>query len=68
MLPDVLMAPLLRLWLHGKALRDDRGDVPGWVLITVMSALLMVALLAVARTRLVDILEEAFKSVEQQQG
>lgn len=64
MLPDALMQPVLHTWLRAKALRSDRGDVPGWVLITVMSALLMIAILGVAEDRLKDLLEKAFTDVE----
>jgi len=41
----------------------ERGDVPGWVLITVMTAALVTALLAVARPQLTSILRTALKSV-----
>jgi hypothetical protein len=40
---------------------DDRGDVPGWVLVTVMTAGLVAALWAVAG----DMLTEAFSSAIQ---
>ena len=43
--------------------RRDRGDVPGWVLVTLMSALLVVALLAVAQDRLVSLFEQAMDSI-----
>ncbi len=43
--------------------RDERGDVPGWVLITLMTAGLVTVLWAVARTELVDILHRALSSV-----
>ncbi len=33
----------LTAWLA--AARDDRGDVPGWVMVTVMTAILVVAIL-----------------------
>lgn len=42
---------------------EDRGDVPGWVLITVMSAGLVVALWAAAGTKLGDMLDTALSSV-----
>ncbi len=44
-------------------LRDERGDVPGWVLITVMTAGLVGALWAVAGDRLQSLLEQALSSV-----
>lgn len=42
---------------------DERGDVPGWVMITVMSAALVAALTAVALPELRSMLEEALASV-----
>lgn len=42
---------------------DDRGDVPGWVLITVMTAGLVGALWAVAGDRLEALLQQALSSV-----
>ncbi|WP_188113423.1 hypothetical protein [Nocardioides humilatus] len=44
--------------------RDDRGDVPGWVLITVMSVGLVTAVMAAARPMLVDMLQSALGSVQ----
>jgi len=43
--------------------RDERGDVPGWVLITVMTAGLVVALTAVAKPQLMEMLRQALDSV-----
>ncbi|MEZ0578442.1 hypothetical protein [Nocardioides sp. MH1] len=64
------MDPLLHLFCWCTALprrrddRDDRGDVPGWVLITVMSVGLVTALLAAARPALVGMLRSALGSVQ----
>lgn len=44
-------------------LREDRGDVPGWVMITLMSALLVAALLAVAGPRLQELFNQAIDRV-----
>ena len=44
-------------------LREDRGDVPGWVLVTVMTAGLVMAIWLVADTQLKDILGKAITSV-----
>ena len=57
------METLLRLWLGRSRLRDDRGDVPGWVLVTVMSVGLVTALLAFAQPALVGMLRDALNSV-----
>jgi hypothetical protein len=43
--------------------RDERGDVPGWVLITVMTAGLVAGLWAVAGSQLGSMLREALASV-----
>lgn len=40
-------------------LADDRGDVPGWVLITLMTAGIVVALWAVASEALVGLFQQA---------
>ena len=44
---------------HGR----DRGDVPGWVLITVMTAGLVAALWAVAGPQLNQMVRDALQSV-----
>jgi hypothetical protein len=49
--------------VRGPARRDERGDVPGWVLITVMTAGLVAALWAVAGPQLNGMLSEALSSV-----
>jgi len=43
--------------------RDERGDVPGWVLITVMTAGLVTVLWAVAGDVLSQMLTDALRSV-----
>lgn len=45
------------------ARRSDRGDVPGWVLITLMTAGLVVALWAVARDGLESVFRDAIDRV-----
>lgn len=44
--------------------RDERGDVPGWVMITVMTAGLVVAITAVASSQLQEMLTSALNSVK----
>jgi hypothetical protein len=46
-----------------RAGRDERGDVPGWVLITVMTAGLVAGLWAIAGSQLGAMLREALSSV-----
>jgi len=41
----------------------ERGDVPGWVMITVMSAALVLAILIPFREAIVDAVNEALDSV-----
>jgi hypothetical protein len=45
--------------------RDERGDVPGWVLVTVMTAGLVVAVWSVADGQLKVVLTSALRSVSQ---
>jgi hypothetical protein len=55
---------LFGVWLSIKArLRDERGDVPGWVMVTLMSAGLVAAIWALARGELQSMLSNAFDSV-----
>jgi hypothetical protein len=56
------MTKLLNRWYLG-ARRDESGDVPGWVLITVMTAGLVGALWAIAGNQLGSMLREALRSV-----
>ena len=51
---------LAHLW---RGRRDDRGDVPGWVLITVMTAGLVAVIWGVAEDQLRDMLRSALGSV-----
>jgi len=54
---------LLGLLMQLRDRRSERGDVPGWVLITVMSAGLVAALWAVAGPQLAGMLRDALASV-----
>jgi len=44
--------------------RSERGDVPGWVLITLMTAGLVTALWVVAKGQLVSMFQNALSSVK----
>lgn len=61
------MRPILylttRLQTRAQALRGDRGDVPGWVLVAVMTAGLVTAIWLVADGQLKAILSRALSSV-----
>jgi len=66
----VVYAYLLALRDRSLALRDrllragaDRGDVPGWVLVTVMSAGIVAALVAVAGDKLRQVFLTAINRV-----
>jgi hypothetical protein len=43
--------------------RDERGDVPGWVLVTVMTAGLVAVIWGVADDQLTQLLRSALNSV-----
>jgi hypothetical protein len=43
---------------------DDRGDVPGWVLVTIMTAGLVVALWAIAGPKLGQLFSDAMDGVK----
>ncbi|MFV0634283.1 hypothetical protein [Demequina sp.] len=57
------MKVLLRAWNEATGPQSDRGDVPGWVLITLMSAGLVALLWAIAGPALGGMLDDALKSV-----
>ena len=56
------------LWWRGGAAsrdgRDDRGDVPGWVLITLMTAGIVAVLWGVAQNDLQSLFHDAVNSVK----
>ncbi|MDJ1113542.1 hypothetical protein [Microbacterium dauci] len=47
----------------GRPLREERGDVPGWVLITLMTAGLVVVIWALAGPALAQLFEQAIDQV-----
>ncbi|HQF03559.1 MAG TPA: hypothetical protein PK868_06115 [Phycicoccus sp.] len=49
---------LSRLWVRLRT-AGERGDVPGWVLITLMTAMIVTVLITVARDRLIALFEQA---------
>ncbi len=61
------MSHLIRLHAgiiaRGKALSGDRGDVPGWVLVAVMTAGLVTAIWLIADDQLTSVLDRAISSV-----
>ncbi|HEY3714754.1 MAG TPA: hypothetical protein VE074_01850 [Jatrophihabitantaceae bacterium] len=64
------MVPLdmLAVWLVGAYARvrgrdPERGDVPGWVMVTVMTAGLVVVIFAVFKNKITDAISNAIDSV-----
>jgi hypothetical protein len=55
-------AAITRL-LRWAARRGDGGDVPGWVLVTLMTAGLVLVLWGIARDRLTEVFNNAIDSV-----
>ena len=52
-------------WTEGihRLIDDDRGDVPGWVLITLMTAGLVIVIWALAGPALSGVFEQAIERV-----
>ena len=59
-----MMEPYLLLLVRPLARRDERGDVPGWVLVTVMTAGLVMAIWGLADDQLQQMLKDALNSVK----
>jgi len=55
---------LLLLLVRPLGRRDERGDVPGWVLVTVMTAGLVMAIWGLADDQLRQMLKDALDSVK----
>lgn len=53
----------MKKWLDRSCDLGERGDVPGWVLITLMTAALVVLIWGVASERLVEIFNRAMDSI-----
>jgi len=60
---SLLLTRLFLLVMKPQPAEKERGDVPGWVLITVMTAGLVVAIWLVAEEQLKTMLEDALDSV-----
>ncbi|HLS33523.1 MAG TPA: hypothetical protein VK039_08030 [Brevibacterium sp.] len=60
------MRPFLSTYLAAlrrRILSDERGDVPGWVLVTLMTAGLVIAIWLIAGPALVTVFETAIQRV-----
>ena len=48
-----------RLAVLAERLRDERGDVPGWVLVTAMTVALVLGVWAIANDQITQIIQDA---------
>jgi hypothetical protein len=60
---ELLAAFVSRTWVRARGDDPERGDVPGWVMVTVMSAILVVAILGVFEPQLKSAIGNALDSV-----
>ena len=60
---DFLTAFVARAWARARGRDPERGDVPGWVMVTVMSAILVVAILGVFEPQIKTAIGNALDSV-----
>ncbi|KAA9111586.1 hypothetical protein [Microbacterium rhizomatis] len=61
MTEDGVLSRIRSVW--GETVRDEQGDVPGWVLITLMTAGLVVVIWALAGPALGDLFQQAISRV-----
>ena len=47
---------LLRSWYAVERRRDERGDIPGWVMITVMTVIIASAIMVILQDRVTSFL------------
>lgn len=59
MINEAILKVVLAVFAGPQADDKERGDVPGWVMITMMSALLVAAILVVAQEALVNMFNNA---------
>lgn len=59
-----MVAVVVARWDTSEDPDRDRGDVPGWVMITVMSAILVVAILAVFQDQVKTALTGIFDRIK----
>lgn len=73
-MPSLPLTTRLAAWLTsglallGTRVRDERGDVPGWVMITVMTAAVAMILWGLARDTFTDLFHNAFDTVGPSDG
>lgn len=62
---DMWTALTARLWVAlTVSRRDEKGDIPGWVLVTIMTAGLVMAIWQVAEPELKSMLTNALNKVQ----
>jgi len=67
----IMLLTSMLMWGTASAMRlrgpdRERGDVPGWVMITVMTAALVLAILIPFRTAIIAAIQNALNSVTSQ--
>jgi len=60
---DLVAAWVSRVYARVRGRDAELGDVPGWVMVTVMSAILVVAILGVFEPQIKDAIGNALDSV-----
>jgi hypothetical protein len=53
-----------RLAVLAERLRDERGDVPGWVLVTAMTVALVLGVWAIANDQITQIIQDALDKAQ----
>jgi hypothetical protein len=53
-----------RLTVLAERLRDERGDVPGWVLVTAMTVALVLGVWAIANDQITQIIQDALDKAQ----
>ena len=53
-----------RLAVFAERLRDERGDVPGWVLVTAMTVALVLGVWAIANDQITQIIQDALDKTQ----
>jgi hypothetical protein len=54
---------IVTAWIRARGDDSERGDVPGWVMVTVMTAILVVAILGVFEPQIKSAIGSALDSV-----
>lgn len=60
---DMLAVWLVSAYARVRGRDPERGDVPGWVMVTVMTAGLVVVIFAVFKSKITDAISNAIDSV-----